>query len=200
MYLHHILWRPKKERLRKFYEAQKTKLSKGDWAKTVEDDRIEIDVNMDDEMISTISKHKFKELVKKSVQKKAFDDLILMKKTHSKMDNLNYDQLKIQNYLKTDSKMTNDEKQLLFRMRTRMTDVKLNFKNKYVDHLCLLGQIEEESQSHLMECLILKDKCEALKENMEVEYKDIYKNNTKQQKAIKLFKEIWNTRDMLLSN
>ena len=70
--------------------------------------------------------------------------------------------------------MTNDEKQLLFRMRTRMTDVKLNFKNKYVDHLGLLGQIEEESQSHLMECLILKDKCEALKENMEVEYKDIF--------------------------
>ena len=96
--------------------------------------------------------------------------------------------------------MTNDEKQLLFRMRTRMTDVKLNFKNKYVDHLCLLGQIEEESQSHLMECLILKDKCEALKENMEVEYKDIFKNNTKQQKVIKLLREIWNTRDILLSN
>ena len=144
--------------------------------------------NMDDEMISTISKH-FKEIVKESVKKKAFDDLIKLNKTHSKMDNLNYDQLKIQNYLKTDSKMTNDEKQLLFRMRTRMTDVKLNFKNKYVDHLCLLGQIEEESQSHLMECLILKDKCEALKENMEVEYKDIFKNNTKQQKAIKLLRD-----------
>ena len=31
MYLHHILWRPKKELIRKFYEAQKTKLSKGEF-------------------------------------------------------------------------------------------------------------------------------------------------------------------------
>jgi hypothetical protein len=36
MYLHHILRRPEKELIRKFYEAQKSKVSKGDWVNTVQ--------------------------------------------------------------------------------------------------------------------------------------------------------------------
>ena len=39
MYLHHILSRSEDEVIRKFYEAQKSKPSKGDWSKTVKDDK-----------------------------------------------------------------------------------------------------------------------------------------------------------------
>ena len=70
MYLHHILKRPKEEMIRKVYEAQKCKPSKGDWAKTVDEDRSELQINLNDDEVSKLSKHKFRKVVKKSVYKK----------------------------------------------------------------------------------------------------------------------------------
>ena len=51
---------------------------------------------MKDETISLIKKNKFKEIVKKNAYEKAFDELIAKKESHSKMNDLNYEKLKIQ--------------------------------------------------------------------------------------------------------
>ena len=112
--------------------------------------------------------------MKKNSYKKAFNELIAKKESHSKTNDLNYEKLKIQSYLKTDSSITNDEKQLLFKLRTRMTELKSNFKNKYFDEVCSLCKNNDENQSHLMECEILIDECEALKENIHIKYEDIF--------------------------
>ena len=114
------------------------------------------------------------------------------------MDNLEYNDLKIQEYLKSNNNISNDKKYLLFKLRTRMTELKINFKNKYVDEICSICYLEEESQIHLMECEILIEKCEALNQNMTVEYEDVFGTLEQQKKAICLFEKIWNTRESLL--
>ena len=49
-----------------------------------------------------------------------------------------------------------------------------------------------------MECEILIEKCEALNQNMTVEYEDVFGTLEQQKKAICLFEKIWNTRESLL--
>ena len=100
-------------------------------------------------------KNNFKKLVKQKILKTAFEYLKSKKETHSKMNNLEYDDLNIQKYLKSNNNLSNDQKYFLFKLRTKMTELKANYKNKYVDEICSICRIEEESQSHLMECEIL---------------------------------------------
>ena len=52
MYLHHILRRPRNELIRKFYDAQKCKISKGDWAQMVQDDLKELNLEINAEEIN----------------------------------------------------------------------------------------------------------------------------------------------------
>ena len=199
MYLHHILSRPQEELIRKFYEAQKCKMSKGDWAKTAEENLKELKMKMTDEKISQISKHKFKRILKKNIYKEAFDELIEKKDSHSKMSETKYDKLEPQSYLKSDSGLSNEEKYLLMKFRTRMAELRNNFQNKYQDQLCQLCKAEVEDQSHLFRCDALINKCEALAENIEVEYEDIFSHNSKQQaKAVKLLSKMWETRENLI--
>ena len=71
MYLHHILHRPDSELIKRFYKAQKSKPSKGDWTTTVIEDRNELNIEIDDEGISKLSKYKFRKIVKEKVTVKA---------------------------------------------------------------------------------------------------------------------------------
>ena len=199
MYLHHILRRPEKELIRKFYEAQKSKVSKGDWVNTVQEDLKALKISLNDVEISKLSKHKFKKLLRKKIQSEAFENLMKIKKTHSKMQETNYDKLEIQSYLKSDSELTNDEKKVLMQCRTRMVSVRMNYKNLYEDKRCQLCKVENEDQYHLFNCQNLLDKCEALANNIEVEYEDIYSCREKQLKAVRLLTKILETKDQLMT-
>ena len=83
------------------------------------------------------------------------------KSSHSKMDNLNYPELKIQPYL-ISSLLRRDQAQQLFKFRTRMANVKGNFKNGQTDYFCpvcvKIGVYEDDYQKHLLSCVVLKQK------------------------------------------
>ena len=79
-----------------------------------------------------------------------------------------------------------------------MIDVKINYRNRYLDLTCQLGCNSEESQSHLFECEVLINKCEDLANNVKVEYEDIFGDRTSQIDAIKLLTKMWNTREQIL--
>ena len=70
----------------------------------------------------------------------ALDYLLKMKQKHSKMRNLQYEELKIQNYLKNEN-ITVKEAQNLFRYRTRVARFKENFKNNYMQIISAVQQI-----------------------------------------------------------
>ena len=66
-----------------------------------------------------------------------------MKEKHSKLKNLTYSDLKMQNYLKASRvKATQNEIETIFKMRSRMADVKLNFRGKQAQ----LGEPHSETQ------------------------------------------------------
>ena len=199
MYLHHILKRPKIELIRKFYEAQKCKTSKGDWVKIVKEDMNEINLEMNDLQISQMSKQKFKKKLKKKITIAAFNYLMEIKGSHSKMSEVDYNELQIQSYLKSDSYLTNDQKQILLKLRTRMYSVRENFKNQYESKLCQLCKTEKDDQPHLFMCQKLILNCKFLAENTKVEYEDIFGSKSQQVNAAKLLEKILETREMLLN-
>ena len=151
MYLHHILRRPNNELIKKFYEAQKCKMSQGDWAETVSENIKELNLNLTDEQISKMLKYKFKMLLKKSILNEVFNYLIGKKKTHSKLRDIKYQKFEIQTYLKSNSGLSNEDKWLLMKFRTRMSEMKNIFRNRYEKHLCQLCLVEKDDQIHLFE-------------------------------------------------
>ena len=116
------------------------------------------------------------------------------------MDDSKYENFSIQDYLKSDSRITNNEKYLLAKLRTRMTEVKINFRGKYEDLLCPLCTTQQDNQSHLLYCNVLIENCQELSDNQEVEYEDIFSSKDKQIIAVKLLSKIWEVREKLMSN
>ena len=88
-----------------------------------------------------------------------------------------YKGVETQQYLK-DSKISIDKKQLLFKLRTRMLDIKENFSFLYLDEKCTLGCDEVESQEHLLNCKAILEYCSELSDDLDAEYDDIVSTNS----------------------
>ena len=86
------------------------------------------------------------------------------------MSGTDYEKLEIQSYLKSDSGLNIDMKQLLVNFRTRMYQVRQNYKKQYEDTLCQLCKTEREDQQHLFMCPEIIKECEELANNVEIEY------------------------------
>ena len=67
------------------------------------------------------------------------------------MSSLDYSELRIQQYLVNKSFHTGDAK-LLFSFRTRMVEVKNNYKNRQSDLNCPLCGKDTDTQQHLLDC------------------------------------------------
>ena len=117
MYLHHILSRDEKELIKRVYNAQKTKPTKGDFAELVQVD-LKL-VGMTEEGLQTISKKDLKVLVKENINAAVLQDMKEKQKLHSKTRKIEYKKLMMQHYMK-DSKMTNSLVKTLVSMRSSM--------------------------------------------------------------------------------
>ena len=118
---------------------------------------------------------------------------------HSKGSDIIHEKLELQSYLKSDNVLNSEEKQLLFKFRTRMTEMKMNFKNNFSELKCKLGCDELDEQRHLFECDVLLSNSDILSNNVTVEYEDIFsQETTKQINSIKLLSHIWSIRQKLL--
>ena len=114
-----------------------------------------------------------------------------IKKSHSKLDNLNYTDLKMQHYLSSSVFYKNDA-QLLFKLRTRMANFKSNFKNGNPDLSCFLCS-NEDQQEHILTCdPIIKEIPEAQNNT----YSNIFSNNSsKMKKALTVIKKALQYRE-----
>ena len=113
------------------------------------------------------------------------------------MEHINFKKLETQSYLKSYAFKT-DEKQLLFKLRTRMTNVKCNFKTMYTNtdcNLCLEGK--PQTDIHLLDCKKILENCPKLAHNYEAEYEDIFGDCEKQLRIAKLFKEVFDVKSSL---
>ena len=82
-----------------------------------------------------------------------------MKETHSKLNNLEYNQFKMQKYFKASRiKITQEEIQIISKLWSRMIDGKLNSKGKYKNLECQGCKIEEASPPKNFECIEIMEK------------------------------------------
>ena len=138
------------------FEAQKEFKTNDSWVKQVENDIQTCGINLKEEEIKKLSQYKIKKLVAKKMRIKTDEYLLKLKKSHTKTEHL-YPSDEMKEYLKTDQ-LTRSEKLLLFKLRTRMVDLKGNFSESYRSNLhCELcdDESEDETQMHLLQCNIL---------------------------------------------
>ena len=159
MFLHYILSRNEKELIVRFFKAQESYPVRNDWSETVKKDMSNLNIQLSLSNIKRTSKSSFKRLVKTKVRQAAFDELLEMKNTHSKLNNLNYNEFAMQPYLKSSQINTSQAKQI-FRYRCRMSNTRKNFPSKYREDniLCPLpGCNKEEDDNHLLICTITEN-------------------------------------------
>ena len=105
--------------LAKVFKIQWKYPVKDDWTLQVQEDLKDLKIRMSLKEIEGKSDYSFKRLVKIRSKEHALDYLSDMKSKHSKMENLDYLELKLQNLL-FDGQITVQEAKNLFRFRTRV--------------------------------------------------------------------------------
>ena len=76
-----------------------------------------------------------------------------MKENHSKVEFLKHPLLKVQKYLMpSDLKISTEQCQMIFKMRSRVTEVKINQQIKFENHQCETCGETNETQEHILNC------------------------------------------------
>ena len=196
LFLHYILNESQESMINKFLKTQLKTQKPKDWTTQVLKDLKEFQIELNLEELKDIKKSKLKRILKKAVDEKAFEKLTDLKNGHSKVMNLKYSKLKMRNYLKANRfRISLEECQEIFKIRSRVTDVKINFRGKYENLECDICKKQEESQKHILEC------SEIMKEDgfKKVEYEQIFEEDTKLQlEVVKTFIMNMKTKEKML--
>ena len=92
-------------------------------------------------------------IVNEAIQQKTIRDLENKKESHSKVENIKYSRLEMQKYLKPNElKIKVEEAQEIFKMRSRVSNVKINFRGNHENFECKVCKMEDESQQHIIQC------------------------------------------------
>ena len=96
-----------------------------------------------------------------------------------------------------------DEVSLLFAIRSRQIDCKMNFKSRYSPNnlLCEICYEEEESQLHIFNCKLLNNEMKST--NLAIEkacYEDIFSDHNKQKVVTSIFHKLLEIRKRMLEN
>ena len=187
-FLHYILNEEKHSMVYRFFQTQMKYPNRRDWVTTVLKDLEYLDLgDISMEEISKQKKGYFMQKVKKRTREKLFEKLNGLKLSHSKVENVEHNELKMQKYLQPNqNQMNKEEAQIIFKLRCRVTEIKNNLKGSYDELECTACGIEEETQKHILECNILningKDE--------EVKYEKIFNGTvTEKIKIARKFKE-----------
>lgn len=150
-FLFYILNRPENDLVRNFFEVQQKYPTKNDWVIAVQKDLNELKIDLTFEDIKNYTKNSFSKLIKGKVKEAAFSYLIELKNQHSKMHMLEYNKLEMQKYLKCKT-VTPKSAKTIFKFRTRMSEVKVNFKTRYNNDIqCVIPNCQEnDTQKHLL--------------------------------------------------
>ena len=92
--------------------------------------------------------------------------------------------LEMQNYSKSNEiRIELEEAQEIFKMRSRMSDVKNNFRGKYENFECNICSTKEyETQQHILECKEINKR--KTQNNKPPEYENLFSRNVKNQVII----------------
>ena len=145
-----------------------------------------------------MKKSAFINILKKRIEQNSLKKLNKLKAKHSKVLHLKHNFIMMKKYLTGNkNKMSVEEAQLIFKLRSRVTETKRNFQGMYDTHECIACGQNEETQEHVIECKNL------LKLNMEVtnipKYDKLFEGTVKEQLEIaRLFNQNMSIRETML--
>ena len=156
LYHNNILKRDNQELIKRIYNEQLRNPTKGDFVELIREDFKTLSIVQNDNEIQNMKTSTYKEHIKKSTKSAAFKYLITKQSKHTKVNTIRYIQLETQKYLLSPL-FSNEEVNQLHALRSRMTDCKVNFKNRYRedDLLCNLCSTENQDQKHLLKCTVI---------------------------------------------
>ncbi len=102
------------------------------------------------ENITNMKTVTLKQLIKDKMRETVLKELLAEKEKSSKIKALKYENLTLQPYLSSNSRLNNQEKRMLFRWRSHMIKVRYNYGVK--DAMCPLCKKEKDTQYHLLTC------------------------------------------------
>ena len=157
MYYYEVMKREDTELTKQIVVSQKEKMLKGDFYTQVEESLRALNIPASAE-ITSMGRNALKELLNKRSAIAAYESLINQARCHSKVNENAYSNINGMQYI-TDSRFTPDLVNLLFKFRTRMFNVRNNFRNQYrqTNILCPLCKVFEDSQQHLFSCAVLHE-------------------------------------------
>ena len=83
-------------------------------------------------------------------------DLNKGKQSHSKVKDLKHEVLKMKQYLMPNNlKIMKEDGQMIFKLRCRVTETKINMKGMYDEHDCRVGGKISENQEHIIQCDVI---------------------------------------------
>ena len=127
-----------------------------------------------------MSKNMFRNHIKKKIEIEAV--IYLKSQIKSKGKEIKYTKIEMQDYLTPDSEFTVIKKQDIFKMRTRMLDIKENMKGKHSNFHCeacqLKGIKKRETQKHVYKCKKFNIKVR------QIRYKEIFGRETTKMKKV----------------
>ena len=155
-FLHYLLRRNETEMIYQIFSVQWNQPTKNDWTYFVKQDLLDFRIESDLLNLKNISEWSFKNLVRKKANEYEFNELMKKKQTHSKLKDLQYTKLEMQEYLKLEN-LNTTEALTLFRYRVRMAKYGENFRGNNKEILCPLCNTHLDNQKMCFEsCSVLK--------------------------------------------
>ena len=204
MYYWTILNKDKNELVKKVFNIQSQFPTKDDWIIQIENDKKYLDINLNEDTIKRMKKKSFKKILKEKLKKKASEYLYNYRDKENRSKTKKLKSFGVQDYLKYNG-LSTKEKKLFFSLRTRMVDVKTNYRNKYLYNMqCRLceNKNEEESEKHLLKCeKIIQEYTGTVSDLISANYENIYSEDIMEQISItKMYDFIFKTRARLLKS
>ena len=140
-----------------------------------------------------MSRGKFETILKKKIKVYVAQHLKSIGLNHSKSIEIASQKFEKKGYF-SDRRLSKDDIQLLFKLRTKMLDCKTNFEGQFDDMSCRTCNIQQsvENEDHVLYCTALNSDAHGVK------FGDVYGNPDKQYKAIQVFKKILHRRKVYL--
>ena len=156
--LYYILKENPKSMIHRFFLSQMKNPNKKDWVTTILDDLKHLGVNKTMEDIRNMKKGTYMNMIKQRIQTITFENLVKVKLTHSKVKNVEHNGINMQKFLQPNSEqISREEAQLIFKLRCRVSKLKVNMKGKYESLECTACGKSEESQEHILDCAVLNE-------------------------------------------
>ena len=153
-YLHYILQMKPTSMLQRFFMAQWKYSEKHDWAELVRKDLTDFDLSTELQSIKSMTEFTLKGILRKKTREFALNKFLKMKSSHSKLVNLEYTELKLQDYLKSND-FSVEEARTVFAFRTKMANFSENYRHKEGSSLCPLCGNHLDAQELAFGCPVV---------------------------------------------